>query len=190
MGTTIFPTNPEYVWRGIRLIIGIGVALIVWVMRFALPEFAALPATHGRGQEALTTCWAVSASRRRPLSSLTMDAASNTKSDPFGVVFRMFPKRVVAGMICFTAFFGVAIGLGAWLPNIMNAKGFSITKSIEFTLWMNFAVPCASLWMMYSLVQVRAQTPRRSSPSWAPPSWRWCSPMRRPRSNSSPPVSS
>jgi putative MFS transporter len=54
-------------------------------------------------------------------------------------------------MICFTAFFGVAIGLGAWLPNIMNAKGFSITKSLQYTLAMNFAVPCASLFMMYAL---------------------------------------
>ena len=46
----------------------------------------------------------------------------------------MFPRRVIAGMICFTAFFGIAIGLGAWLPNIMNAKGFSITKSLQYTL--------------------------------------------------------
>jgi putative MFS transporter len=63
----------------------------------------------------------------------------------------MFPTRVIAGMICFTAFFGVAIGLGAWLPNMMNAKGFSITKSLQYTLAMNFAVPCASLFMMYAL---------------------------------------
>ena len=63
----------------------------------------------------------------------------------------MFPRRVIAGMICFTAFFGVAIGLGAWLPNIMNAKGFTITKSLTYTLGMNFAVPCASLFMMYAL---------------------------------------
>ena len=54
-------------------------------------------------------------------------------------------------MICFSAFFGIAIGLGAWLPNIMNAKGFSITKSLQYTLAMNFAVPCASLFMMYAL---------------------------------------
>jgi len=54
-------------------------------------------------------------------------------------------------MICFTAFFGVAIGLGAWLPNMMNAKGFSITKSLTYVLAMNFAVPCASLFMMYAL---------------------------------------
>ena len=149
LGTTIFPTNPEYVWRGIWLIIGIG-ALIVWVMRFALPESPRYLATHGRGQEALDVLGRLGIATP-PLSSLTSDAASNTKSDPFAVVFKMFPRRVVAGMICFTAFFGVAIGLGAWLPNIMNAKGFTITKSIEFTLWMNFAVPCASLWMMYSL---------------------------------------
>ena len=63
----------------------------------------------------------------------------------------MFPRRVIAGMICFTAFFGIAIGLGAWLPNIMNAKGFSITKSLQYTLAMNFAVPCASIFMMYTL---------------------------------------
>jgi putative MFS transporter len=34
---------------------------------------------------------------------------------------------------------------------MMNAKGFSITKSLQYTLAMNFAVPCASLFMMYAL---------------------------------------
>ena len=75
----------------------------------------------------------------------------DTKSDPFRVVFSQFPVRVIAGMICFTAFFGIAIGLGAWLPNIMNTKGFTITKSLQYTLAMNFAVPCASIFMMYAL---------------------------------------
>jgi putative MFS transporter len=148
-GTTLFPANPEYVWRGIWLVIGIG-ALIIWVFRFTLPESPRYLATHGRGQEALDVLKRLNLSTP-PLSSLSTDAASNTKSDPFGVVFGMYPARVIAGMICFTAFFGVAIGLGAWLPNIMNAKGFTVTKSIEYTLWMNFAVPCASLWMMYAL---------------------------------------
>ena len=46
---------------------------------------------------------------------------------------------------------GIAVGLGAWLPNIMNAKGFSITKSLQYTLVMNFAVPTASIFMMYAL---------------------------------------
>ena len=141
-------TTPEYAWRGVWLIIGIG-ALIVWVFRFTLPESPRYLATHGRGEEALAVLGRLGiAGPREPLST---DAASNTRSDPFSVVFRMFPLRVIAGMICFTAFFGVAIGLGAWLPNIMNAKGFTITKSLQYTLVMNFAVPCASIFMMYAL---------------------------------------
>ena len=143
------PDQAHLVWRGIWILIGVG-ALIVWVLRFALPESPRYLATHGRGQEALSVLNRLNVSTP-PINSLATDAASDTKSDPFGVVFKMFPKRVIAGMICFTAFFGIAIGLGAWLPNIMNSKGFTITKSIEYTLWMNFAVPCASIWMMYAL---------------------------------------
>ncbi|MEP7031493.1 MAG: MFS transporter [Pseudolabrys sp.] len=141
--------TPEHIWRGIWLLIGIG-ALVVWIFRFSLPESPRYLATHGRGKEALDVLGRLGISTPA-LSTLSTDAASNTKSDPFGVVFRLFPKRVIAGMICFTAFFGVAIGLGAWLPNMMNAKGFSVTKSLQYVLAMNFAVPCASLFMMYAL---------------------------------------
>ena len=141
-------SSPDMAWRGVWLIIGAG-ALVVWIFRFSLPESPRYLATHGRGDEALTVLERLGLPR--PAEELTRSAASNSKSDPFGVVFRQFPTRVVAGMICFTAFFGVAIGLGAWLPNMMNAKGFTITKSLQYTLAMNFAVPCASLFMMYAL---------------------------------------
>lgn len=141
-------SSPEYAWRGVWLLIGVG-ALIVWIFRFTLPESPRYLATHGRGKEALDVLTRLGIAG--PKETLSTDVASDTKSDPFGVVFRMFPTRVVAGMICFTAFFGVAIGLGAWLPNIMGAKGFSITKSLQYTLAMNFAVPCASIFMMYAL---------------------------------------
>jgi MFS transporter, putative metabolite:H+ symporter len=141
-------STPEYAWRGVWVVIGVG-ALIVWVFRFTLPESPRYLSTHGRGKEALDVLARLGIPG--PKETLATDAASDTKSDPFGVVFRLFPKRVIAGMICFTAFFGIAIGLSAWLPNIMNAKGFSITKSLQYTLAMNFAVPCASLFMMYAL---------------------------------------
>ena len=138
----------DYVWRGLWLLVGV-LALIVWIFRFTLPESPRYLATHGRGKEALDVLSRLGiAGPKEPLST---DAASNTKSDPFAVVFTQFPTRVIAGMICFSAFFGIAIGLGAWLPNIMNGKGFSITKSLQYTLAMNFAVPCASLFMMYAL---------------------------------------
>ncbi|HEY6023323.1 MAG TPA: MFS transporter [Pseudolabrys sp.] len=135
-------------WRGVWIVIGIG-ALIVWVFRFALPESPRYLATHGRGKEALDVLARMGIAG--PKEQLATSAASDSKSDPFALVFKMFPVRVVAGMICFSAFFGVAIGLGTWLPNIMTAKGFTITKSLTYTFGMTLAVPCASLFMMYAL---------------------------------------
>jgi putative MFS transporter len=135
-------------WRGVWIVIGIG-ALIVWLFRFWLPESPRYLATHGKGKEALDVLTRLGLPG--PSEPLTTSPASDTKSDPFGIVFKMFPKRVVAGMICFSAFFGVAIGLGTWLPNIMTAKGFTITKSLTYTFGMTLAVPCASLFMMYAL---------------------------------------
>jgi MFS transporter, putative metabolite:H+ symporter len=145
-GSTL--ATPDQVWRGIWLLIGVG-ALVVWVFRFTLPESPRYLATHGRGDDAIKVLNRLGIDG--PTEPLAADVASNNKSDPFAVVFKMFPMRVVAGMICFTAFFGFAIGLGAWLPNIMFDKGFTITKSLQYTLFMNFAVPCASLCMMYAL---------------------------------------
>ncbi len=135
-------------WRGVWIVIGVG-ALVVWLFRFWLPESPRYLATHGRGQQALDVL--VRLGITGPREPLTTDAASDTKSDPFAIVFKMFPRRVVAGMICFSAFFGVAIGLGTWLPNIMTEKGFTITKSLAYTFGMTLAVPCASLFMMYAL---------------------------------------
>jgi putative MFS transporter len=140
--------SAAYVWRGVWILIGV-LALIVWVFRFTLPESPRYLATHGRGDEAIKVLGRLGIAG--PTQPLSTDAASNTRSDPFSVVFSKYPGRVIAGMICFTAFFGIAIGFTAWLPNIMNAKGFSVTKSLQYTLAMNFAVPCASLFMMYAL---------------------------------------
>ena len=86
-----------------------------------------------------------------PLETLTADAASDTKSDPIAVVFRQYPRNVIASMICFFAFFGIANGLGTWLPNIMAGRGFTITKSLTFTLGMTIAFPCSSAFMMFAL---------------------------------------
>jgi len=60
-----------------------------------LPESPRYLATHGRGQEALDVLGRLGISTP-PLSSFSTSAASDTKSDPFGVVFRMFPTRVIA----------------------------------------------------------------------------------------------
>jgi MFS transporter, putative metabolite:H+ symporter len=137
-------------WRGIWTVVGI-LALVIFVLRFSLPESPRWLATHGHGQRALDLLQRMGV-RTPPLESLSTDAASDTHSDPFGVIFRTFPRRVIAGMICFVAFFGVALGLGAWLPNMMaTTHGFTINKSLTYTVGMTLAFPCASGFMMYAL---------------------------------------
>jgi putative MFS transporter len=135
-------------WRGIWVVIGAG-ALIVFALRFSLPESPRWLATHGQGARALAVLARLGIAP--PAGPLASDAASDTKSDPFMVVFRHFPRRLIAGMICFSAFFSVTIGFGTWLPGIMNARGFTITKSLGYTFGMTLAAPCASLFMMYAL---------------------------------------
>lgn len=136
-------------WRGIWIVIGVG-ALVVFVMRFSLPESPRWLATHGQGQRALDLLQRMGL-RTMPLDTLSADAASSARSDPFGVVLSRYPMRVIAGMACFYAFFSVALGLGAWLPNILVERGFPIAKSLNSIFWMTLAFPCASAFMMYAL---------------------------------------
>ncbi|HZT89032.1 MAG TPA: MFS transporter [Stellaceae bacterium] len=137
-------------WRGIWTVVGV-LALIIFVLRFSLPESPRWLATHGQGGRALDLLRRMGL-RTVPLDSLERDAASDTRSDPFGVIFRAFPKRVIAGMICFVAFFGVALGLGAWLPKMLaDTHGFTINKSLTYTFGITLAFPCASAFMMYAL---------------------------------------
>ena len=136
-------------WHGIWIIIGIG-ALIVFLLRFSLPESPRWLATHGQGQRALDLLQRMGL-RTVPLETLSTDAASRAHRDPIATVFRDYPGRVIAGMICFFAFFSIALGLGAWLPNILAERGFTIAKSLNSIFWMTLAFPCASAFMMYAL---------------------------------------
>jgi MFS transporter, putative metabolite:H+ symporter len=136
-------------WRGIWIVIGIG-ALVIFVLRFSLPESPRWLATHGQGRRALDLLQRMGL-RSVPLDTLTADAASDTQSDPLGVVWRQYSGRLIAGMVCFYAFFSIALGLGAWLPNILVERGFPIAKSLNSIFWMTLAFPCASAFMMYAL---------------------------------------
>jgi hypothetical protein len=76
-------------WRGIWIIIGIG-ALVIFVLRFSLPESPRWLATQGQRALALLQRMGL---RSVPLNTLTTDAASDTHSDPLGVVLRQYPGR-------------------------------------------------------------------------------------------------
>ena len=137
-------------WRGIWTVVGIA-ALIIFVLRFSLPESPRWLATHGQGQRAMNLLGRMGL-KTVPVESLRTDATSDTKSDPFGIIFRSYPKRVISGMICFIAFFGVALGLGNWLPSmITKAHGFTISTSILYTAGMYLAFPLSSGFMMFAL---------------------------------------
>jgi MFS transporter, putative metabolite:H+ symporter len=135
-------------WRGIWIMIGI-CALVIFALRFSLPESPRWLATHGKGQRALELLARMGLPA--PKEQLSTDAASDARSDPYAVVFGAYTGRVIAAMICFVAFFGVALGLGTWLPNMMAERGFTITKSLTYTLGMTCAFPCASIFMMWAL---------------------------------------
>ena len=135
-------------WRGIWIVIGI-CALVIFVLRFSLPESPRWLATHGQGQRALDLLARMGIAP--PKEPLAADAASDTKRDPMAVVFSAYRGRVIAAMVCFVAFFGVALGLGTWLPNMMADRGFTITKSLTYTFGMTLAFPCASIFMMWAL---------------------------------------
>jgi MFS transporter, putative metabolite:H+ symporter len=137
-------------WRGIWTVVGI-LALIIFVLRFSLPESPRWLATHGQGQRAMDLLGRMGL-RTVPVESLRTDAASDTKSDPFGIIFRSYPKRVISGMICFIAFFGVALGLGNWLPSmITKSHGITISTSLLYTAGINLAFPLSSGFMMFAL---------------------------------------
>jgi putative MFS transporter len=135
-------------WRGIWLVIGI-TAIVVFAFRFTLPESPRWLATHGKGDAALAILKRMGLPG--PMEPLTTDAASNTMSDPVLVVFRQFPVRVIAGIVCFTTYYGFGVSVGTWLPSMLNSQGFTITKSLTYTFGMTLAVPCASLFLMYAL---------------------------------------
>jgi putative MFS transporter len=137
-------------WRGCWIVIGI-CALIVFVFRFSLPESPRWLATHGQGKRALELLERMGIGTPPAGEALIEDAASNTRTDPFVIVFRHYSGRVIAGMVCFVAFFGVALGLGNWLPSMMADRGMTITKSLTYTLGMQLAFPCASIFMMFAL---------------------------------------
>jgi MFS transporter, putative metabolite:H+ symporter len=137
-------------WRGCWVVIGV-CALIVFAFRFTLPESPRWLATHGQGGRALDLLKRMGIEGPRPGQHLLTDAASDSRSDPIVVVFRHYRARVIAGMICFVAFFGVALGLGTWLPKMMADRGMTITQSLVYTFGMTLAFPAASAFMMFAL---------------------------------------
>ena len=137
-------------WRGVWIVIGV-CGLVLFLFSFTLPKSPRWLVTHGQGKRALDMLERMGLGRPPAGEELVEDRLADIRSDPIGVVFRRYRGRIIAAMICFFAFFGAALGIGGWLPNILAQRGFTITKSLTFQFGITLAFPIASLFMMYSL---------------------------------------
>ncbi|HVM81824.1 MAG TPA: MFS transporter [Stellaceae bacterium] len=155
-GACVWPIGTAFVlgfreqigWQGIWIVIGIG-GLAVFLFSFLLPESPRWMVTHGQGDDALNLLERMGLGR--PKERLVADELADIRSDPMGVVFRRYRGRIIAAMICFFAFFTAAVSLGGWLPQILNERGYTITKALAVVLGMQLAFPLSSLFMMYAL---------------------------------------
>ncbi|HTV44021.1 MAG TPA: MFS transporter [Stellaceae bacterium] len=137
-------------WRGIWIVIGL-CGLVIFALSLAMPESPRWLVTHGRGRDALDLLEQMGLGRPSPGEAVVIDALADIRSDPVAIVFRRYRGRIIAAMICFFAFFGAALGLGGWLPNILAERGFTITKSLSFIFGIQLAFPISSLFMMFAL---------------------------------------
>lgn len=129
-------------WQGIFVVIGLA-ALVVFVFRISLPELPRWLAAHGRGQEALGIIRKMGIDPPHTLAAAP-DPGS-VHMDPLALVFRRYTRRVIALMVALFAAFAALYGLVTWLPTLMGARGFDITKSLTFVLVMTTAFPISSL---------------------------------------------
>lgn len=137
-------------WRGVFLCIGV-LALVVFVLRFSLPESPRWLATHGQKERALEILARMGLPGPEANQELVVDAVSATKTDPVIVLIRQNLRRVVFVAIASFFVFGVGLMLASWLPSMMVDRGFTITKALSFTFGMTLSYPLSSLFLMFAL---------------------------------------
>lgn len=137
-------------WRGVFLCIGL-LALVVFVLRFSLPESPRWLATHGQKDKALEILARMGLPGPQANEELVVDAVSATKTDPIVVLVTNNVHRVVFVGIASFFVFGVGLMLATWLPNMMVDRGFTITKALSFTFGMTLSYPLSSLFLMFAL---------------------------------------
>ena len=133
-------------WRGIFVVIGV-CALIVFIFRISLPESPRWLVANGRVSEALDVLKRMGVSVSAP-ASIPATAVMAERQDPLLNVLSNYTMRVVALMLALFCSFAALYGLVTWLPTLMGAQGFTITKSLAFTLAMTCAFPVSSIMLI------------------------------------------
>ncbi len=136
-------------WRGVFFCIGV-LALVVFVLRFSLPESPRWLATHGQKEKALEILARMGLPGPDANQELVVDAVSATKTDPAIVLITQNLRRVVFVAIASFFVFGVGLMLASWLPSMMVDRGFTITKALSFTFGMTLSYPLSSFFLIFA----------------------------------------
>jgi putative MFS transporter len=136
-------------WRWV-VIIGSTGALVVWIIRWRLPESPRWLAQHGRLAEAERVIGAIEARVAAEHGRALPPPAPPVPEEPgHGRYAEAFaPAYLSRTIMMIVVSFGSTIGFygfANWVPTLLIAKGIVVTKSLEYTFIIAFAFPLFAL---------------------------------------------
>jgi len=138
-------------WRWV-VVIGAAGAIVVWLLRQALPESPRWLARHGRIAEADAIVSDIErrvvAEYRQPLPAIG-DAIHETGEASFSEIWQPpYGRRtIVLSIFNFFQTYGY-YGFAAWVPTLLIAKGITVTRSLEWAFIIAIANPIGPLFGM------------------------------------------
>jgi putative MFS transporter len=147
----LVPTSPLGMsgWRWVVIVGSLG-ALIVWLLRWRLPESPRWLAQHGRLAEAERVISAIEARVQADHGSALPAPARPVPEDPRQGRYReaFAPAYLGRTLMMTVVGFGSTIGFygfANWVPTLLIEKGILITKSLEYTFIIALAYPIFAL---------------------------------------------
>jgi MFS transporter, putative metabolite:H+ symporter len=147
----LVPTRPFDLagWRWVIIIGSLG-ALVIWAIRWRLPESPRWLAQRGRLDEAERVISAIEARVRADLGTALPPPAPPTPEDPregrYSEAFA--PAYIKRTLMMVVVSLGSTIGFygfANWVPTLLIAKGIVVTKSLGYTVIIALAYPIFAL---------------------------------------------
>ena len=136
---------PTIGWRWMFVIVGV-LALIVWVLRWGMPESPRWLESKGRMAEAEEVVLRFEAAAGAAILEPVMVVGSITAPGSFGDLFKTgLRSRTIASLIIVLAQVTAVFGFLGWIPTFMVAQGFSVVRSLEFAMVTSAGAPVGSL---------------------------------------------
>jgi putative MFS transporter len=136
---------PTIGWRWMFIIVGL-FALVVWVLRWGMPESPRWLESKGRMAEAEAIVLRFEAAAGAAILEPVMQVGSSTAPGRFGDLFRRdLRPRTIAAIVITIAQVTAVFGFLGWLPTFMVAQGLSVVKSLQFAMLTSAGAPVGSL---------------------------------------------